>query len=125
MPATILVIEDHPTNRDLMHFLLTKSGFRVLLAEDGTRGLEIARRARPDLVLSDVHMPGLSGFEVVRAMAQDPDLAAIPIIAVTASAMSGDRETMIRAGFHDYVSKPIEPETFVAQVARHLPPGPE
>jgi len=122
--AKILLIEDHPANLELMHYLLTASGHDVLTATDGEAGLEIACRERPDLIVSDVQMPRKTGVEVVAALAQDPRFAGIPVVAVTASAMMGDRETIIAAGFCDYLSKPIEPETFVRQIERHLPPTP-
>jgi CheY-like chemotaxis protein len=121
--ARILVIEDHPDNLDLMRYLLAAAGHAVLTASDGETGLEIARRERPDLIVSDVHMPRKTGVEVVRALTSDPRFADIPVVAVTASAMMGDRETIISAGFCDYLSKPIEPETFVGQIERHLPPA--
>lgn len=121
MSARILVIEDHPTNRALMHYILTKADYVVLLAEDGLSGLAIARRELPDLIISDIQLPGMDGFALVAAFAADPRLANVPVIAVTASAMSGDRENIIRAGFDDYISKPIEPESFVSQISRHLP----
>lgn len=121
MPARILVIEDHPTSRELMRFILTRSGYEVMLAEDGAAGLAAARRQRPDLIISDIQLPIMTGFEVATAAAADPNLKDVPLIAVTASAMAGDRENIIRCGFIDYVSKPIEPETFVVQVAKYLP----
>lgn len=121
MATRILVIEDHPTNRELMHYILTKAGHTVLLAGDGLTGLAMARREQPDLIISDIHLPGMDGFALLVALAATPNLADVPVIAVTASAMSGDRENIIRAGFDDYVSKPIEPESFVSQISRHLP----
>ncbi|MBA4790756.1 MAG: response regulator [Pseudomonadota bacterium] len=121
MAARILVIEDHPTSRELMHFILTRSGYEVMLAADGAAGLAAARQQRPDLIISDIQLPIMTGFEVAAAVAADPDLKGVPLIAVTASAMAGDRENIIRSGFMDYVSKPIEPETFVVQVSRYLP----
>lgn len=120
MARRILVIEDHPDSRELMSFLLTQSGYEVVSAADGMSGLEAARRTHPDLIISDIQLPLMNGFEVAAAIAADPDLAHIPLIAVTASAMAGDRENIIRSGFHDYVSKPIEPETFVVQIGRYL-----
>lgn len=123
MAARILVVEDHPTNRELMDYILTKAGHTVLLAEDGLSGLAMARKERPDLIISDIQLPGMDGFTLLAALSADPLLANVPVIAVTASAMSGDRENIISAGFDDYVSKPIEPESFVAQISRHLPKG--
>ncbi|WP_127090633.1 response regulator [Aquabacter cavernae] len=121
MAARILVIEDDPNSRELMRFLLGRSGYGVTLAEDGAAGLAAARRDQPDLIISDIQLPELNGFEVAASIAADPSLRHIPLIAVTASAMAGDRENIIRSGFTDYVSKPIEPETFVVQIAQYLP----
>ncbi|MFG1422730.1 response regulator [Roseixanthobacter liquoris] len=118
----ILVIEDHPTSRELMTYILRCTGHEVIETGDGRAGLDLARAHRPDLVISDVQLPGMNGFEIVAAIKRDPELAAIPVVAVTASAMSGDRENIIAAGFDDYLSKPIDPEIFAHQIARHLPP---
>ncbi|MEW6254720.1 MAG: response regulator [Pseudomonadota bacterium] len=123
MAPRVLIIEDHADSRELMHFLLSRSGYDVICAADGVEGLEAARRTQPDLIISDIQIPRLNGFQVAAAIAADPNLRHIPLIAVTASAMAGDRETIVRSGFHDYVSKPIEPETFVVQIARFLNPG--
>ncbi|OYX74675.1 MAG: two-component system response regulator [Rhizobiales bacterium 32-66-11] len=118
----ILVIEDHPTSRELMTYILRCTGYEVIETGDGRTGLELARTQRPDLVISDVQLPGMNGFEIVAAIKRDPALSAIPVVAVTASAMSGDRENIIAAGFDDYLSKPIDPEIFAHQIARHLAP---
>ncbi|MEP9365746.1 response regulator [Xanthobacter sp. VNH20] len=118
----ILVIEDHPTSRELMTYLLRCAGHDLVETGDGREGFDLARTHRPDLVISDVQLPGMNGFEIVAAIKRDPALAGTPVVAVTASAMSGDRENIIAAGFDDYLSKPIDPETFAQQIARHLPP---
>lgn len=120
MAYKILVIEDHADSRDLMSFLLSRSGYEVVSEADGAAGLAAARRIQPDLIISDIQLPLMNGFQVAAAIARDPELKHIPLVAVTASAMAGDRENIIRSGFHDYVSKPIEPETFVIQIARFL-----
>jgi len=106
-----------------MRYLLAASGHEVLEATNGADALKLARQNRPDLIVSDMQMPGLDGFGLIAALRADPVLRGVPVIAVTASAMMGDRETIIAAGFHDYLSKPIEPETFVARIERHLPPA--
>jgi two-component system, cell cycle response regulator DivK len=121
MSARILLIEDHPANLELMFYLLDHAGYEVIYAENGLAGLELARHRSPDLILSDILLPGLDGFGILAALMKEERLAEIPVVAVTASAMAGDREAIIAAGFDDYISKPIEPETFVQQIERHLP----
>jgi two-component system cell cycle response regulator len=121
MPARILVVEDNPNNLELMDFLLGAFGHRALLAHDGEEGLEIARRQPVDLVLVDLQMPRMDGFELLRRLRAEPGWRA-PLIAVTALAMVGDREKILAAGFDGYVAKPIAPETFVAEVERFLVP---
>ncbi len=122
MPARILVIEDNRDNLELMTYLLEVFGYEVLTAMDGEEGLEVARREFPNLVLSDLQMPKLDGYEVARAFRRDPRLAMLPLVAVTAYAMRGDRDKVLAAGFDGYISKPIVPEEFVGQVERFLEP---
>jgi two-component system cell cycle response regulator len=121
MAARILIVEDHPANMEMMSFLLEAFGYATLSAVDGEQGLEAARRELPDLVVCDVHLPKRDGYEVVRELKAAPSTRNIPVIAVTALAMVGDREKLLQAGFDDYVSKPIEPERFVGQIEIHLP----
>lgn len=120
MGARILVIEDNQTNLELMTYLLKAFGHTTLSARDGEQGVELASRHRPDLILCDIAMPKLDGYAVADLIKRDPALHEIPLIAVTASAMVGDRDRVLGAGFDDYISKPITPETFVAQVEAHL-----
>lgn len=122
MSARILVIEDNQTNLDLMLYLLEAFGHATLAARDGEQGVELAARLRPDLILCDIAMPRLDGYGVAERLKSDPALRVIPLIAVTASAMVGDRDRVFGAGFDGYISKPIEPETFVSQVEAHLGP---
>jgi two-component system cell cycle response regulator len=110
------VIEDNPTNLELMTYLLNAFGFTVLAAMDGEQGLEAARREAPDLIICDLALPKLDGFGVIRRLKSHPALKAIPALAVTAYAMVGDREKALTSGFDGYISKPIDPETFVGQV---------
>jgi len=116
LTARILVVEDNPTNLDLMTYLLRALGYEVATASDGLTGLDLARAVRYDAVLADILMPGIDGYEFARRFKADEDLVGIPLIAVTALAMSGDRERIVAAGFDDYVSKPIDPKAF----AEHL-----
>lgn len=121
--ARILIIEDNAANLDLMHYLLTAFGHEPLAATDGLAGLEAAARERPDLILCDLQLPGLDGFEVARRLKADPLLGRVPLVAVTAYAMVGDRERILAAGFDGYLPKPIAPETFGQQVAVFLRGG--
>ncbi len=119
--ARILVIEDNPINLELTTYLLRAAGHEVLTAADGEAGLAAAMRERPDLIVCDIQMPGLDGYEVARALKADPALRRVPLLAVTALAMVGDRERAVAAGFDQHVSKPIDPETFIATLAALLP----
>ncbi|MHB1329141.1 MAG: response regulator [Gemmatimonadales bacterium] len=124
MSATILVIEDNPQNRYLATFLLEQRGHTVLQAETGPEGLALAASARPDLILLDIQLPGMDGYAVARALRADPALAAIPVVTVTSYAMVGDREKCLAAGATGYLEKPINPESFIDDVERYLPPAP-
>jgi two-component system cell cycle response regulator len=121
--ARILIIEDNPANVELMAFLLTAYGHVPVAAPDGPRGLAAARAERPDLVACDVNLPGMDGFAVLAALKAEPLLAGVPVLAVTALAMAGDREKVLAAGFDGYISKPIEPESFVAELEAFLLPA--
>jgi CheY-like chemotaxis protein len=119
--ARILVIEDNDTNRSLMVYLLRAFGYKTIEAGDGKRGLDIARHERPELIVCDIHLSKLDGYAVIDQLKKDVVLRHIPVVAVTALAMVGDRNKILSAGFDGYISKPIEPETFVAQLAAFLP----
>jgi two-component system cell cycle response regulator len=116
----ILVIEDNPANLELMTYLLRAAGHSVLTALDGEAGVEVAQRERTDLVLCDISLPKRDGFEVAGVLKGAPASAAVPLIAVTASAMVGDRDKVLAAGFDGYISKPITPETFVGEVEQYI-----
>jgi len=116
MPNNILLIEDNPTNLDLMSYLLRSFGYHPVAATDGEAGLAAVRQTSFQLVICDIHLPGIDGCEVARRIKADPDICHIPLIAVTALAMVGDRDKVLSAGFDGYIAKPIEPETFVAQL---------
>jgi two-component system cell cycle response regulator len=121
LAARILIIEDNPTNMELMSYLLTAFGHTPLMAFDGESGVRQAREQLPDLILCDVHLPKLDGYGVAGMLKADPRLRAIPVLAVTALAMVGDRERLMQAGFDGYIGKPIEPEQFVAELEPFLP----
>jgi two-component system cell cycle response regulator DivK len=125
--ARILVIEDNAQNRYLAAFLLEHAGHVVYQAETGAQGLEMAQRLIPDLILLDIQLPEMDGHEVTRILKGMPSLREIPVVAVTSYAMAGDREKCLAAGAEGYIEKPIDPETFVAEVeshARNLGKGP-
>lgn len=123
MAARILLVEDNPANVELVGYLLEMSGHTILIAEDGAEGLKVAREQHPDLIISDLMMPVMDGFEMLRHIREDPALNDIPVIAVTAFSMSGDRTRVMLAGFDGYLSKPVVPETFVSEVEAFLQAG--
>jgi CheY-like chemotaxis protein len=118
--ARIVLIEDNWANLELMTYLLETHGHRVEGARDGEGGLERVRAAAPDTIVCDIHLPKMDGYEVARQLKGDPKLRGLPLIAVTALAMVGDREKVLAAGFDGYIAKPIVPETFVSQVETFL-----
>jgi CheY-like chemotaxis protein len=119
MTATILVIEDNPDNIRLVDYVLRAHGYEPLLATSGAEGLRIAGETKPDLILLDIRMPHMDGYEVAARLKQ-MDLEGTKIVAVTASAMVGDRERIAAAGFDGYIQKPIDPETFIADIEQFL-----
>ncbi len=121
MSPRILVIEDNQANIELIDYLLTAHGYLTLLATNGEDGLRLAAQQRPALVLLDLRMPGIDGYQAAAAIRKQPGLEQTRIVAVTASAMVGDRERIAAAGFDGYIQKPLDPETFISQVERFLP----
>jgi two-component system, cell cycle response regulator len=122
MAARVLIIEDNATNLELMAYLLHAFGHQPVQATEGLAGVEAAARERPDLIVCDLQMPDADGFEVLRRLRADPATSRIPVVAVTAYAMVGDRERILAAGFDGYIAKPIDPRSFVSQVEAELPP---
>src|SRR5712691_4842215 len=118
--ARVLVVEDNPASLDLMVYLLKAFGHMPLLARDGLQGIDVARTELPDLILCDIQLPGADGVQVCEALKKDPALDHIPLIAVTAYAMVGDREKLLAHGFNGYLSKPINPQSFMDQLAPYL-----
>ena len=114
MPARVLIVDDNQANLDLADYLLCHAGYTTLLASDGEMGVATARREAPDLIVCDLQMPLMDGFEVLRQLRLDFSSVAMPIVAVTALSMPGDRQKVLAAGFDSYISKPIDPETFVS-----------
>lgn len=108
MSKRILIIEDSEVNRRLMRDVLIYHGFEVIEASNGKEGIELALKQRPDLILLDMQMPVMDGFEVLRVIRDNPDLRGIKIITVTSFAMVGDKERILKAGADDYIAKPID-----------------
>lgn len=122
MSPRVLVIEDNEQNLYLMRFLLGKNGLEVVEARDGAEGIARALELRPAAILLDIQLPVMDGYAVCAALRGEPSLAGVPIIAVTSYAMVGDRERVLAAGATDYIEKPIDPDTFVDRIRRHLGP---
>ena len=123
MPTRILVIEDKTTNLELMCYLLKAFGYVPLTAADGEAGVEMVRRESPDLVICDIYLPKMDGYQVAQNLKSTPTCCEIPIIAVTALAMVGDHDKILKAGFDGYITKPINPATFISQLEAFLPPA--
>jgi two-component system cell cycle response regulator len=121
MGARILIVEDNPANLSLMEYLLRAFGYVVVTAPDGGAGLEAARRESPDVILMDLQIPVLNGYECAERIRAVPELRGVPIVAVTAFAMVGDRDKILAHGFDGYIAKPIAPETFIDQVQASIP----
>ncbi len=121
MSEPLLIIEDNVQNLYMMRFLLEKNGFTVVGAENGRKGIDAALQCRPQAILLDIQLPEMDGYAVAEELKSRPELAQIPIIAVTSYAMAGDRERVLAAGATGYIEKPINPETFVDQIAQFLP----
>ncbi|HLY28880.1 MAG TPA: response regulator [Aggregatilineales bacterium] len=116
----ILYIEDNYQNRRLVKRLLKRKGYELIEAEDGLQGIAIAAREKPDLILMDINLPGIDGMEATSRIKSSSDLSHIPIIAITAAAMRGDRERIMAAGCDDYLQKPIDNDQLVETVRRFL-----
>ena len=118
--AKILLVEDNPLNRDMLSRRLKRRHFQVVCAEDGAQALELARAEEPDLILMDLRLPDISGWDVTRELKADAATKKIPIIALTAHAMEGHRDQALAAGCDDYDTKPIEFERLVGKIRELL-----
>jgi CheY-like chemotaxis protein len=123
MPGRILVADDNVANLELMLYLLRAFGYSPEGVADGVAAFQAISCGNFDMVVSDILMPGIDGYELARRMKSDQRLKQTPLVAVTALAMPGDRERVTKAGFDGYITKPIEPQTFVSQLQAFLPPG--
>jgi two-component system cell cycle response regulator DivK len=121
MSKRILVIEDHEDNRRILRDLLTSAGYEPLEAVTGEEGVALAETQRPDLILMDIQLPGLDGYEATRRIKANPALRHIPIIAVTSYALSGDDVKAREAGCDAYVTKPFSPRALLAKIREYLP----
>jgi CheY-like chemotaxis protein len=116
MTLHILLVEDNPENREMLGRRLTRRGYRLSFAVDGEQAVALTRSERPDIVLMDLSLPIIDGWEATRQIKADPAFAAIPIIALTAHAMEGDRERAIAAGADDYDTKPVDLERLIGKI---------
>ncbi|WP_420391729.1 response regulator [Acuticoccus sp.] len=121
MAPRVLIVEDNELNMKLFHDLLEASGLEILQTRNGSDALRVAKEERPDLIVMDIQLPEMSGLEVTERIKSDPDLAPIPVIAVTAFAMKGDEERIRAAGCEAYLSKPISIDRFISTVKAFLP----
>lgn len=117
---TVLVVEDNEMNMQLVEYLLEEGGYGILKATSGEDALEEAKKKLPDLILMDIHLPGMDGLAVVRQLKDDPRTAAVPVLALTAHAMRGDRDRFLQAGCDGYISKPIDVATFIPSISPYL-----
>jgi len=121
MDARVLLVDDNRTNLDLMLYLLRAFGYEAASCSDGLSGLQAAKTGDFAIVLADILMPGIDGYEFARRFKADSKLTGTPLVAVTALVMTGDRDRVTKAGFDGYIPKPIDPERFVQQIEAHLP----
>ena len=122
MTKRILVIEDTEDNRVILSDLLSSAGYELIEAMDGLEGVATAEREQPDLILMDIQLPGIDGYEATRRIRKIPALAKVPIIAVTSYALSGDEAKTREAGCDGYVAKPYSPRQLLAKIREFLPP---
>jgi two-component system cell cycle response regulator DivK len=120
MAKTVLIVEDNELNMKLLHDLLEAHGYATLQTKDGIEAMKIARLKRPDLILMDIQLPEVSGLEVTKWLKEDPELRAIPVVAVTAFAMKGDEDKIRQGGCEAYIAKPISVAKFLETVQRFL-----
>ena len=119
----ILIVEDNEMNRDMLSRRLERRGFAIVMAVDGQQGVDMAQSEKPDLILMDMSLPVMDGWTATRAIKDDAGLKSIPVIALTAHAMEGDREKAMAAGCDDYDTKPIELPRLLEKIGKFLPNG--
>jgi two-component system cell cycle response regulator DivK len=118
MPYKAILVEDNENNRYLLRLLLEHAGFVVVTASNGKSVAALAHREKPDVILLDIQMPEMDGYEVAATLKSDPVLAAIPIVGVSSFAMPGDRDKAMNAGFAGYIEKPVDPAQFAKTVKK-------
>ncbi len=116
----VLLVEDNEMNRDMLSRRLIRRGFEVIFAADGKQGVDAARSEKPDIILMDMSLPVMDGWEATRCVKADDTTRNVPIIGLTAHAMSGDREKAMQAGCDDYDTKPVELDRLIAKIERLL-----
>jgi two-component system cell cycle response regulator DivK len=116
----VLLVEDNPDNFELVRFLLEQAGHQVLAANTGRKGLEVARQELPDLILMDLSLPEIDGWKAATQLKGDPKTAGIPLLALTAHTLPGDRQRALDAGFNGFISKPIDIRTFPEKINQAL-----
>ena len=121
MSRRVLVVEDQEDNRRIVRDLLTSAGFEVLEATSGAEGVAMAERECPDLIIMDVQLPGMNGYDATRAIKANPKLAEVPLFIVTSFALAGDEQTAREAGCDAYFAKPVSPMALLAKVRECLP----
>ena len=120
MAEKILLVEDNPQNRHLVTFLLEKNGYKVVSAEDGEEAISVVEAESPDLILMDVQLPKLDGYEATRRIKADERFKKIPLVALTAHSMKGDRGKALAAGCDDYITKPVDAEGLLSRIRELL-----
>jgi two-component system cell cycle response regulator DivK len=121
MNKRILVVEDQEDNRQIIRDMLSATDYEIMEAESGEQALEAVAKQRPDLILMDIQLPGMDGYEATRRIKADPALRSIPIIAVTSYALSGEEQKARAAGCDEYVPKPYSPRQLLAKIRQYLP----
>lgn len=121
MNCKVLIVEDNANNLYLMEYLLKNSGYQIISAKDGIQGLALAQAEQPNLILMDIQMPDMDGFETTRQLKANPLTAAIPVIGVSSYAAENAIHTASQAGMVGYIAKPIIPEQFIEQIRGYLP----
>ena len=116
----VLLVEDNELNRDMLSRRLIRRGFQVVFALDGQQGIDLARSEQPDIILMDMSLPGIDGWEATRRVKADDATRSVPVIGLTAHAMSGDRERAIEAGCDDYDTKPVDLDRLISKIERLL-----
>lgn len=116
----VLIVEDNEANRYLVRFILEKAGHEIFEAINGEEGVELAKKEKPDMILMDIQLPGIDGYEATKRIRKSDVDGDVPIIALTSYAMTGDREKALKAGCTGYIEKPINPETFIDDLEKHM-----